>query len=141
MRGLSVVLIFVLGINVLFFFGQTAVASINPGGASIFNYQGSLIASYDTGNYTLPTDPSTQLPNQAGSISPTTGNIFTDAWSALTNWFLSVTGGKYLIAFINTVPNFLKALGLPAEFAFAAGWLWYLFSLFIIVAYIRGMDL
>lgn len=139
MRGMAFALVFVLGLNAFFFWGQTATNDINPGGTQFFNYQGSHISRYDQGNYTLPSDPTTSIPSTTPSISLTTGNIFTDAWSATTNWLLDNTGVSYLIAIVNTVPNYLKAIGLPAEFAFGIGYLWYAFSILIIILFIRGI--
>lgn len=138
--GMVFALIFVLALNAFFFWGQTASDSINPGGTQFFNYDGSHIAGYNQGNYTLPTDPTQSIPSTVPSISPTTGNIFTDAWSASTNWLLDATGARYLIAIVNTVPNFLQAIGLPSEFAFGIGYIWYAFSILIIILFIRGLG-
>ena len=60
--GMLFALVFVLTLNIFFFFGQTAVNEINPGGTQFFNYEGSHIARHDQGNYTLPQDPTTILP-------------------------------------------------------------------------------
>lgn len=137
--GLTFALIFVLALNAFFFWAQTATNDINPGGTQFFNYAGSHIARYDQGNYTLPTDPTTSIPSTVPSISPTTGNIFTDAWSATTNWLYTNTGIGYLIAIVNTVPNFLQAIGLPAAFAYGIGYIWYVFSIMILFLFIRGI--
>lgn len=139
MKGLIVALVFVLSLNMFFFFEQQAVNDINPGGTQFFTYAGSHIGGFDQGNYTLPSDPTSAIPVTTTSVSPTTGNIFTDAWSATTNWLLNTTGISYLIAIVNTVPNFLKALGLPAAFAFGVGYLWYAFSVMIVILFIRGI--
>lgn len=137
--GLLFALMIVLALNTIFFLSQTAVTDINPGGTQFFNYGGSMIGNYDQSNYTLPTNPTISVPSTVPSVSPTTGNIFTDAWSASTNWLLDVTEGQYLIDFILAVPNFLKAIGLPAEFTYAVGFMWYLFALTVVILFIRGI--
>lgn len=139
MRGMMLALVFVLALNAIFFLGQTAVTEINPTGTQFFNYDGSMIANYDQGNHTLPTDPTDGLPSTLPSVSPTTGNIFTDGWSATQNWILDATGGSYLLDFLKAVPNFLLAIGLPQELSYALGFIWYLFSFTIIVLFIRGI--
>lgn len=139
MRGITISLVFVLLLNGLFFWSQLAVNDINPNGPQFFNYNGSDIQQYDQGGYSLPTDPTTALPTTVASISATTGNVFTDPWTTIQGWFLSVPGVKYLIAIVNTLPNYLKALGLPVEFAYTVGYMWYVFSIFIVIMFIRGI--
>lgn len=141
MNGLTIALVFVLALNTMFFFGQQAITDINPGGTQIFTYAGSHLQGYDNGNYTLSQDVTGEITSisQQATVSGSSGNFFTDAWSAITNWFLSITGVKYAIAIVNTVPNILKAIGLPAAFAFGVGYMWYVFSLWIIISFIRGL--
>jgi hypothetical protein len=143
MRGITLALIFVLALNAIFFWGQEAICDINPATCTqFFTYQGSHIQSYDTGNYTVSDDPTAEVLgiSQQATVSGSSGNIFTDAWSAITNWFLSITGIKYLIAIVNTVPNFLKAIGLPGAFAFGVGYMWYAFSIWVIITFVRGSS-
>jgi hypothetical protein len=142
MKGISIALIFVLVLNAFFFWGQEAVTDINPGGTKFFTYTGSHIASYDQGNYTINQDPTAELTgiSQQATVQGSSGNIFTDAWSAITNWFLSLTGVKYVTAIVNTVPNFLKAIGLPAAFAFGIGYIWFVFSIWVLIAFVRGLG-
>lgn len=130
---------FVIVLNMYIFLAQASVLHVNPASSTVFfNYEGSAIQGYDTGNYTLEDDPVNRLPGQQASVSPTTGNIFTDTWTATKNWFLQTTGIVYLKAIATAVPNFLKAMGLPPEMAFALGYLWYAFSLTIVVMFIKG---
>ena len=128
----------VLAINLLLWFGQIAVHELNPEGNAFFNTAGSLINNYDAGNYTLEDDPLSQLPTGDSSVSVTTGNIFTDAWTTVKGWFLDSTGLSYILNVLSAPMSFLSALKLPTEFAFGLGAMWYAITLFLVIAFIRG---
>ena len=131
----------VLSINVFLFLGQMAVNDINPGQApQFFNADEQLIGDFDAGNYTLNENITDKLPGGEGSVSPTTGNVFTDLFSTMKNWFLESTGLNYLVAIINAVPNFLKIIGLPKEFVFAIGFFWHAITLFLVINFIKGGE-
>lgn len=133
------VFVFVIVLNSYMFLGQVSIDKMNPGSSTqFFNYQGSTLQGYDIGNYTLEDDPVNRLPGQQASVSPTTGNVFTDGWAATKNWFLQTTGITYLKAIATAVPNFLKAMGLEPEISFALGYMWYAFSIVIVVFFIKG---
>ena len=99
MSNLTIAATFVIVLNVLMWFGQIAALDINPAGSQFYNPDGSLICEVgDCEAYTIDTDRTTdQLPTAEGSISPTTGNLFTDIFSSVKSWFGSVTGLNYLI--------------------------------------------
>jgi hypothetical protein len=130
-------LLFVLIMNVLLFFAQLGMSNANPEGSTIiFNYQNSILADYDSGNYTLNDFDGTELPTSQSQVD-TEGNFFTDTFSTVKNWLLDVTGFNYLISIVNSVPNFLKII-LPIEIAYAIGVLWHGFTVFLIVMFIKG---
>lgn len=108
----------------------------------LFNYEGSHIASFDAGNYTLDEDIASQLPSGTGDadIDEDTGNIFTDTFKTIKNWLLETTGLKYVISVLNALPNFIKLI-FPAEFesvAFALGYLWNALVVFALVFWLKG---
>lgn len=108
----------------------------------IFNYEGSHIAGFDSGNYTLNEDIASQLPSGTGSssVDEDDGNIFTDTFKTVKNWLLETTGLKYVISVLNALPNFVKLI-FTAEYdsvAFALGYLWNALVVFAIVFWLKG---
>lgn len=147
MAELGNALAIVLSINALLFLGQVAALEMNPEGpVQFYNCQGSILGQLETGSCAGPTyilndtNPSNLLPSQGSQIQISNGNIFTDTFSAAISWLTQTTGLNYLYQIVSAPSNFLKALGLPQQFSFAIGALWYGFTFFLIVAYIMGRD-
>lgn len=146
MSNLTNALIIVLCINLMLFFGQIAVTAINPEGPQFFNCEGSLIGSVEQGGCTGSTyilddtDPANRLPSGETSVSPETGNIFTDAFTAAKTWMLDSLGLSYVVNILSAPMNILEAIGLPQAFAFGVGAMWYLMTLFLLVAFLIGRD-
>lgn len=126
-----------LSINMFLFLGDYAVKDISGGSSGLINYNNDFIGKFDKGNYTL--DESANFPSDAGSISPETGNFFTDTYATMKNWLLDSTGIGWALAFINAVPNFLKRF-LDPVFAYAIGFFWHALTIFLIVNFFRGSD-
>ena len=132
-------LVVIISINMMLFLGQVAMGEIYPETSSVLlNYNNSPLSNYDTGSYTLNTNMSDVLPNTQSSVSPTTGNIFTDSISTFKSWLLSVTGLKYMIVWFNALPNFLKAIHLPPAFAFAIGAVWHIYGIIALILLLLG---
>lgn len=141
MKDIIFFLVMVLFIDGFLFLGQTAVNEINPTGApTLYHYDAGLLQANDEGNYTLTTDVLGQLPGGESSVSAETGNIFTDIFSSIKGWLGEATGINYVIDIVNALPNFLKALGLPAAFVFMIGSLWHTMTVFLIILLLWGRD-
>lgn len=145
MSNLTNALAIVIGINVLLFLAQASVLELDSGSGTFYNCEGTILSEFDTGNctstnYVLDDNPTSLIPSGSSSVNPDTGNIFTDAFSGIKNWFLDITGVSYLIAIVSAPTNFLKVMGLPSAFAFAVGALWYGVTLFLIIAFMFGRD-
>ena len=132
------VLIIILAIDVLFFLGQFAILEINPSGPQFINSSFISDADVSGGSYVLNDDPSLSLPETEGSISPTTGNVFTDALSTTKTWLLDSTGLGYFLKLVGGPVPYLASAGLPQAFIFAIGAIWYLVSLFLLILVILG---
>jgi len=141
---LTNMLIIVICINVVLWLGQVAVLKNNPEAMSFINCSGSILESSSTNgcsSYEIDdSNPTGRLPSGVSSVSPETGNIFTDAFTGLKNFFLNTLGLEYAVQILGAPYNFLKALSLPVEFVFAVGSLWYLISVFILGAWLLGKD-
>lgn len=138
-------LTFILCLNLMFFLIQTSMDTTaneytNGTTNKIFNYDGSMIQQYDAGNYTLNETITTELPAGDSSVSPTTGNIFTDAFTTLKGWLLDIPGMKYFVAIANALPHFLKTIGLPNQFVYAIGFLWHALTIFLIILLFFGEN-
>lgn len=146
MDDITTALIIVLCVNAMLFLGQAAILSINPEGAlHYYDCKGSILGSYDannctSGNYTLAnTDPASQLPAGAQSVSPDTGAWYIDLFTTAKNWLLdTVPGLSYLVGIVNAPANLLIALNLPAAFSFAVEAIWYILTIFLIAAWWLG---
>lgn len=138
MKTLFMALAFVLALNTVLFIAQIAITEINPNSPVNFHYAGSVMSDYDSGNYTLREFQAGDLPATETSVSEE-GNFFTDTFSTIKNWLLTnIPGLKYLVAIVNTVPNFLKAVGVDPEIAFAFGYFWHVLHVFIAIAWLKS---
>ena len=143
MGNMTTAVIFVVVVNVLMFLTQAAMLDLNPDQPKIFNCEGTLMEERDLNAckgsyYQLDTDSaSSDLPTAESSISPTTGNIFTDTFTSIKSWFTTKIN---FVAQILTAPyNLISHIpGVPNAFVFAIGTLWYTISLFCIIAFFWG---
>ena len=145
MGNLTMALVFVLVLNVLMFLGQASVMNLNPEGTQFHNREGTMLESFNKGELdedpVLDTQSTTDsLPEAEGTISATTGNLFTDTFASITNWFAKKTGLAYLSGIVSAPYNMLKAMNLPNDFVYAMGTLWYGLTLFLIVAFFWGKE-
>lgn len=135
-------LIFVVVLDAFLFMGQVAIDDINPAGhTEFFDKAASITAENDLGNYSLDQDVLGKLPQGEGSVSPETGNIFTDIFTSIKSWIAETTGLNYLLSYVNAFPNFLAAIlpGAPV-FVFIIGSMWHTINVFAIVLLIWGRD-
>ena len=140
MKYIVFFLLLVLAVDGFLYMGQVASLDVNPVATNYYNYDGSLLAQNDAGNYTLSQNITTSLPTGTASVSPDTGNFFTDIFATTKTWLLDSTGLSYIISIVNALPNFLKAIGLPSVFVFIVGSIWHSFTIFSIVLLLLGKD-
>ncbi len=146
MSNLTTAFVIVLFVNVMLFLGQITILELNPDGTVFYSCEGGILGEFeknDCTGETLELDDSRSasiLPTGEGSISPTTGNVFTDIFGAAKDWITTTTGLKYLATVLSAPYNFLQAAKLPQAFVFAVGTLWYALTLFLLIAFILGRD-
>lgn len=137
-------IIIVACIDLMLFLGQIAVLDLNPDSTSVFSCKGNFLGIADAygcqgTSYSLNSSNSgAYLPSTGSSVSPTTGNIFTDSFTTLKNWFVDGTGLGFFYSVLTAPYNFLTAIGLPNAFVFAIGSLWYLINIFLIIGWFMG---
>ncbi len=115
---------------------------LNPDGPRYYNRNGTLIESFNVGgadNPVLDTQAiGSSLPESEGTISATTGNLFTDTFASIRNWFAKKTGIAYLYGIVSAPYNMLKAMHLPNAFVYALGTFWYGITFCLIVSFFWG---
>lgn len=146
MGNLTTALVFVMALNVFMYLAQASILELNPDSAVLFfSGEGHLITEFDknlgAGEPVLDTESTyDNLPSPAKDVSPTTGNIFSDMFTSIKDWFAQSSGLRYLAGIVSAPYNMLKAMGLPNSFTFAIGTLWYGITLFLIIAFTLGRD-
>lgn len=145
MGSLQTALIFVLFVNVFLWLSQVAVMELNPDSSGFYNPEGSLIAGFDsTGDLENPSLDKegipANLPTGEGSVSPETGNFFTDLFASIKSWFISTPGISYIYGVVMAPYNMLSAMGVPEAFRFIIGGFWYGLTIFLIVAFFWGRE-
>jgi len=144
MSNITFAFSFVMILNVLMFMTQFAMIQANPDSTEFFNFKDSLMDNFDNGNSSnRQIDENTinqQLPSGEGSISPETGNYFTDIFSSIKTWIAERLGIKYFKSMALAPYLLLKAMNLPNAFCFAVGVLWYGCSLFVMILFLFGRD-
>lgn len=76
------------------------------------------------------------LPESEDSVSPETGNVFTDMFRTAKSWVLKSTGAGYIIDFLSAPVDLLRSVGLGAQLIFIIGALWYGIFVFLIVSWL-----
>jgi hypothetical protein len=143
---LPLALAVVLCINAVLFMGQyaineTAIEIGAPAGV-FFDSGGSILCSVEQNNcegtYIVEdSNPTSRLPSSE-TIESGDGNLFTDMFASIKNFFSDTLGLKYLVNILSAPKTFLTMLGLPQEISFTLASLWYLFTLFLLLAFLWG---
>lgn len=138
-------LIFVITVNMLMFIAQISIMELGYD-TEVFHCKGSLIESFDkskcsSGNYSLDDSGITEtFPETQGSISPTTGNLFTDIFVNIKRFFSETLGLEYVYSIVKAPYSFLGMLNLPSSLSFIIGTFWYAITFFIIVSFMWGRE-
>jgi hypothetical protein len=149
--SVAAALLLVLCIDGILFAGQSAIhdISVEMGtGANLtfLNYHDSFISSFDAGNYTVSTNNSAGgLPDANPSVSADTGDIFTDTFTSIKNWFTDAVSGigkgiRIFFGILGGPYTYVSAMNLPSWFAYMIGAIWYGLTFFLIVAFITGRQ-
>jgi len=138
MGNLTTSLVVVLMINAFLIMGQSAITSINPQASNFLTGSKTPLYSFSQNGTLNESNINDKLPSTDSSVSVTTGNIFTDTWNAVKNWFLQSTGINYVLGILSAPYNFLKAIMLPNEFVLIIGSLWYMLTLYLIINFLKG---
>lgn len=133
--------IIMLSLSIVLFMFQVSIENINPEGATtIYNYNGSILQSYDAGDYNIVNSPDDNIPELPAEISTESSSSgFTDIFQSITTWFKTSKAGQVINGLYYAFPNLIKGLGLPEQFAFALGILYHLLAVLSFVMFTRGI--
>lgn len=144
---LPTALLIVLAVNLIFFLGQAAIADLGTDiGTSneFYNAQGSLLCQSDANhcagtNYVLDSgNPTGDLPT-GEVVEAGDGSLYTDTFSSIKGFFTTLGKGlSYMTQLLSGPYQFIKLLGMPDAFSWAVAGMWYLFTLFVIIAFFWG---
>ena len=145
MSNLTSGIVIAMCINLVLFFANSAISGVTGQANSLYTPgQGDIICQYDSGNcedgsYSITADsPSSFLPSVEATVSPTTGNIFTDTVSSLTRWIRDIPGVKHAMNFVFAPIQFMNALHLPDYIIFGLGAFWYVIMIDLLTSWIFG---
>lgn len=142
MSNTTVALMFVMLVNVLMFLTQVAIYDVNPGGSTLYNYNGSVMEDYGGVNQQLDSDSlDSYLPSPDSTIDEGTGNVFTDAIKSIKKFLLDIPGVKYLTIMVTAPYDILNGIfSEHKEMAFALGTFWWAITIFLIVSFVWGRE-
>lgn len=143
MGNLLTATIVIVLVNVLMWFTSIAMMDINPNGDQCFSLDGSIIGEQvakTSSNYIINGSFIDDLPGAEGTISPSSGNVFTDIFNNILGWLKSAPGIKYIYGVVASPYNILKCTGLPELFIVGLGTLWYLLSFLVLISYLWGRE-
>jgi len=149
--SLDMLLLIILLVDGFFLLGQTAVVAINPASnLSFFNYNDSTISHYDKDNVTYllkdRSDGINEIPDSSEAVSETEGNLFTDTFKTISNWFKTTSGSigdsaEYIWDILGGPTSYVNAINMPPVFVFVIGVVWYGVTFLLIISFILGRML
>lgn len=139
--SLMMMLVVMASINIGLGLYDLSIQEYNPDFVSTIDYSSTPTSTllYGGLNGSLNIDSSLAIPQSSDSVDPDTGNIFTDAWKSVSNWFNRVDSSIGIVTGALDQPRgFLLDIGVPRIFANAFGILWYLIMIILFVSFIKG---
>lgn len=136
MGKLAAALLITLTINMFLYLGNIAVQEINPT-QNFYNVEGSQL-SYrldSSGNFN-DTNISGDFPGSTSSVSAETGIGLLDTALTFKNWLFEKVSMMWGI--VTAVPDFLESMHMPNQLTGAISALWYIYIMFLIVAFFLG---
>lgn len=136
---LLLVVLFVDGIG---FLGQIAVNNVGlTSTASFGGGTAGILESYKTnGTYVIdPSNPQLDLTSEGAKVQAT-GNVISDTFSSALQWIKNKTsaGWNYFVMAISGPVPYIENMGLPSQFIFIIGAIWYALTVFLFVAFTIG---
>lgn len=142
--NLESALLIILCIDAFLVAGQFAVTAINPDSHLNFfsQHNSTLIEDFNAGNYTDPVlnqnNSFDKLPTAVNPLSTDLSSIISDPISTAINWFANIPGIGLIFKILGAPIVYMSVLGLPFEFVFLMGAIWYGITLFLLFKLIVG---
>jgi len=132
---LNSALMLMLILSGVLFLGQLGIQEYNP--EATFGDDAKFLNNYGNSSLgTINSFSSEVLPTSENSISPETGNIFTDTFNTAKNWLINTTGIGYIIGLLSAPVTLLQSLGLPSLLVWVIGTAWFGFIIFLIIGWL-----
>jgi hypothetical protein len=138
-------LVVVFSVSFLFMLSQIGISEINPSASVFYQCDGSILNRALTGgnctsigNYTLSSNLSDRFASQSVSTSQTTGDIFTDTFTAAKNWLFEKMGIGWILDVLSAPNSLLVAMGAPPSVAALFASIFYLAMFFLFVSWVMG---
>ena len=143
--SLLMAIMIMLSINVGLALYDYGINSYNPAYSSLIDFAHSPASSVLVNGINGSANIDTSIVNleSSDSVDSTTGNIFTDVFKTISNWFHKLDSSLGIVSGILKQPmGFLKDIGVPAYIYNSFGVLWYFMLTFLIISFLRsgGVD-
>lgn len=126
-------------ISVVLFMFQVSIDTLSADAGILYNIDGSLINSFNDGNYTLSHNAEEGIPELPSEVSSDSSSDFTDIFKSIKSWFTETKTGKIINSLYYAVPDALQGIGVPQEIGFALGFLWTIIAIFSFIMFMRGL--
>lgn len=145
MGNLTIATIFMVTLNIIFFFSMEAMQLANPGATICYHTTGTVLQDVVTesgGEYTLTANITSDMPEgQSSSITAgATGFFLIDIFNNILSWFKTAPGLKYVYGVVASPAVILGCLQLPTYVSVGLGALWYITAGLIFLAFLWGRD-
>lgn len=128
----------------MLFIGQQAIIDTNPNAAQFFDCQSSILSQAEasgcnnTGYVLTSRNATDSLPGLTQRVSSDQSSIWTDIFDSIKTWLLDTTGLSFLFNIIAAPYTILEMTNLPAALIFPLAAIWYLYTLFLLIAFMWG---
>lgn len=132
-------------ISALFMLSQIGMRDINPSSSIWYNCEGGLLSGAlmggnctSSGAYALSTNISDRFASQSVTVSQTTGDVFTDTFTAAKTWLFEKMGLGYVYDLLSAPYGIINVITHMPALAAAISAIFYLVMLFLLISWVMG---
>jgi uncharacterized membrane protein YccC len=138
-------MVVLFSVSFLFMLSQIGMNEINPSSSVFYDCDNGLLSPAliggnctNIGNYNLSNNISGRFASQSVTISQTTGDVFTDTFTAAKNWLFDKMGVGWVLGILTAPYSILITMGASAAVAAGFSAIFYLTMLFLFVSWVMG---
>lgn len=139
--SIGYILVVMLSINIILALAQGAMTSVNENATSFIQINSTPAATFTNGGLDggLSANKDDIDIATADSIDEDTGNIFTDTFKSVKNWFNKLDERfGFLTGILKQPYGFLKDIGVPIGIATGFGVIWYGLVAMLMINFFKG---